>query len=80
MTGVSPVPRTSWRAEPGPQLPEVVDLAVEYGDDVARLVRDRLASRLEVDHLQAAVAEHAAPERVDRALVRPAVDERCVHA
>ena len=62
------------------QLAEVVELAVEDGDDVAGLVRDRLAARLEVDHPQAAVAEHAAAERVDGALVRAPVDERRVHA
>ena len=62
-----------------PQLAEVVELAVEDGDDVARLVRDGLAAGDEVDDLQAPVAEHAAPERVHRALVGPPVDEGRVH-
>ncbi len=58
---------------------EVVGLAVVDRDDVARLVRHRLVSRVEVDHLQPLVAEHAAPECVRRALVRPAVNERGAH-
>ena len=61
------------------QFAEVVELAVEDGDDVAGLVRHRLAPGLEVDHPQAPVAEHAATERVDRAFVGPAVHERGVH-
>ena len=67
MIGVSPVPRTSWprRGELLAQLAEVVDLAVEDGDDVAGLVRDGLLAGLEVDHAQAAVAEHAAADGVD---------------
>ena len=52
------------------ELEEVVDLAVEDADDVTGLVLDRLAAGDEVDDLQAPVAEHAAAERVDRALVR----------
>ena len=66
--------------ELGAQLAEVVELAVEDGDDVAGLVRHRLAARLEVDHPQAPVAERAAAEGVDGALVGAAMDERCVHA
>ena len=62
-----------------PELEEVVDLAVEDADDVAGLVLHGLAAGDEVDHLQAAVAEHAASERVHRPLVRPAVEERGVH-
>ena len=62
-----------------PELAEVVELAVEDGDDVAGLVRDRLAAGGEVDHLEPAVSEHATAERVDRTLVRPAMDERGVH-
>ena len=61
------------------ELQEVVDLAVEDGHDVAGLVRDGLAPGDEVDDPKTAVAEHAALEGVDRALVRPAVDERVVH-
>ena len=61
------------------QLEEVVDLAVEDADDVTGLVLDRLAAGDEVDDLQAPVTEHAAAETVDRALVRPAMEERGVH-
>ena len=61
------------------ELEEVVDLAVEDRDDVSRLVLDGLAAGDEVDDLQPPVAEHAAAERVDRALVGAAVDERGVH-
>ena len=67
------------RGQVAPQLVEVVELAVEDGDDVAGLVCDRLAARGEVDHLETAVPQHAAAEGVDRALVGPAVDERGVH-
>ncbi len=78
---MSPVPRTLWPPLPSSlaQLEEVVDLAVEDGDDVTGLVPDRLAAGDEVDHLQAPVTEHAAAEAVDRALVRPAMEERGVH-
>jgi hypothetical protein len=61
------------------QLAEVVELAVEDGGHVARLIRHRLAARRQVDHLQAPVPEDAAAELVDAALVWPAVDERGVH-
>ena len=67
------------RGEVVAELVEVVELAVEDGHDVAGLVGDRLAASDEVDDTQAPVAEHAASEGVDRALVRPAVDERVVH-
>ena len=82
MTGVSPVPRivVAARLELVAELAEVVELAVEDGDDVAVLVRDRLAARGEVDDPQPPVAEHAAAEGVDRALVGAAVDDRVVHA
>src|SRR4051812_33337868 len=62
-----------------PQLAEVVRLAVVDGDDVAGLVRHRLVTGLEVDHLQPLVAEHAMPERIRRAFVGPAMLERGAH-
>ena len=65
--------------QPGSQLAEVVELAVEDRDDVAGFVRDRLAAGGEIDHLQPPVPEDAAAERVDRALVGPAVHEGVVH-
>ena len=76
---MSPEPRTSWPRELVAQLAEVVELAVEDGDDVALLVCDRLAAGREVDHPQAPVPEHAPSERIDRPFVGPAVDERGVH-
>ena len=81
MTGVSPVPRISWPRcrELVAQLAEVVDLAVEDRDDVAGLVRDRLAAGREVDHSAGAGGRARSGRSVDRALVGPAVDERGVH-
>ena len=75
---MSPVPRRSvaLSLELVPQRAVVVDLAVEDGDDVAVLVRDRLIARREVDHAQAAVAERAAPERSGRAVIRAAMPDR----
>ena len=61
------------------ELEEVVDLAVEDGDDVPGLVLDGLAAGDEVDDLKTPVAEHAPAERVDRAFVGTAVEERGVH-
>ena len=58
---------------------EVVRLAVEDGDDVARLVRHRLVAGLEVDDLQSLVTEHAVAEGVRRSLVGPAMDECGAH-
>ena len=67
------------RGEVVTKLVKVVELAVEDGHDVAGLVGDRLAAGDEVDYPQAPVAEHAASEGVDRALVGPAMDQRIVH-
>ena len=61
------------------KLEEVVDLAVEHGDDVSGLVLDGLAARDEVDDLQPPVPEHATAERVHRAFVGAAMEERGVH-
>ena len=79
---MSPVPGTDVPAlaELSPELVEVVQLAVEDRDDVAGLVRHRLVAGLEVDDLEAPMAEHATPERGDAAVVGTAVDERRVHA
>ena len=55
---------------------EVVDLAVEDGDDAAVLVRDRLVAGREVDHAQAAVPERAASPLRDDAVVGPAMADR----
>ena len=62
-----------------PQLREVVDLAVEDAHNVPGLVRHGLEAGLEVDHAQPLVAEHAAAERVGRALVGPTVNESHAH-
>ncbi len=61
------------------ELVEVVELAVEDGDDLAALVAHRLVACLQVDHREAAVAEHAAPKRLDGAVVGAAVYDRRVH-
>src|SRR4029077_674885 len=68
------------RLELAPQLAEVVDLAVEDGDDVPALVRDGLVAGLQVDDRKAAVAEDAAPVGGDGAMVRAAMYDRVVHA
>src|SRR3954452_9116095 len=63
--------------QPGPQLLEVVDLAVE--DDRARpvLVRDRRVAGHEIDDRQAVLADRAV-RRPERAVaIRPAVVHRC---
>ena len=65
--------------ELGTELREVVELAVEDGDDVAALVLNRLVAELGVEHLQALVAEHARPERVGRALIGAAVADAHAH-
>ena len=62
------------------ELEEVVDLAVEDGDDVSGLVLDGLAPGDEVDDPEPPVAEHAAAEGVDGALIRSAMDECAVHS
>ena len=56
------------------QRHEVVGLAIEDGDDIARLVRHRLIAALEVDDLQSLVTQHAVAEGVRRSLVGPAMD------
>ncbi len=61
------------------QLAVVVELAVEHGDDLARLARDRLAARLEIEHAEPLAAERAAPVHLGRALVGAAVAERRAH-
>ena len=68
------------RREVAADVAEVVELAVEDGDDVPGLVRHRLVAGLEVDDAQAPVAEDAASERGDATRVGPAVDERLGHA
>ena len=78
MVGVSPVPRSrcpcsSSSARSGA---EVVDLAVEDGDDDAVLVRDRLIAGREVDHAQPPVAERAAAERGGRSVIRATMPNR----
>ena len=59
---------------------EVVQLAVEDRDDVAGLVQRRLIAGLEVDDLEAAMAEDATSERGDAAGVGTSMDERLGHA
>ena len=61
------------------QLVEVVELAVEDRHDLAALALDGLLARLEVDHAQAPMAEHARAEGVGRAVVGAAVHERVEH-
>ena len=75
------MPRISWpfASSSRAQLAEVVDLAVEDGGDVAALALDRLVAGREVDDREAPVAEHAAAEGGDRAVVGAAVDDRVVH-
>ncbi len=65
--------------ELAPQLLEVVELAVEDGDDVAALVRHGLIAELGIDHLQPLVAENARAERVGRALVGAAMPDARAH-
>ena len=65
--------------EVGAELREVVQLAVEDGDDVALLVRHRLVAELRVEHLQPLMAEDARAERVRRALVGAAVADPRAH-
>ena len=79
---MSPVPGTAWprSCEVAANLLEVVQLAVEDRDDVTGLVQHGLVAGLEVDDLEAAMAEDAAPERGDAAGVGAAVDERLGHA
>ena len=67
------------RGELVAQLEEVVELAVEDRDDVARLVCDRLVAELGVDHLEPLVAENAGAEGVGRALVGAAVADARPH-
>ena len=78
---MSPRPRTSWprAASSSRSAGEVVELAVEDGDDVAGLVRDRLVAELGVEHLEPLVAEHAGAEGVGRALVGAAVSDARPH-
>ncbi len=59
---------------------EVVQLAVEDRDDVTGLVQHGLVAGLEIDDLEAAMAEDATPERGDAAGVGAAMDERLGHA
>ncbi len=66
--------------EVSPEVLEVVQLAVEDRDDVAGLVQRGLVAGLEVDDLEAAMAEDATPERRDAAGVRTSMDERFRHA
>ena len=60
--------------EVGPQLGEVVDLAVEDQPHRAVLVGDRLVAGGEVDDAEAAHPEHRAGPRVEAFIVRAAVD------
>jgi len=62
------------------QLAEVVDLAVEDGDDRAVRVEQRLLAGGQVDDRQAAVAEADAGFQVDVALDRTAVELGLIHA
>src|SRR5689334_21847908 len=61
------------------ELAEVVQLAVEDGDDVAAFVRDGLVAGVQVDDRQTAVAEHAAAVGLDGAVVGAAMYDRRVH-
>jgi hypothetical protein len=63
-----------------PKVVEVVELAVEHGDDVLRLVRHGLLAGLEIDDAEPPMPEHAPPQDRDAARVGPAVDERPRHA
>ncbi len=67
-------------SEVGPELREVVELAVEDRDDRAGLVRDGLVAELGIDHLKPLVAENAGSERVGRALIRASVADARPHA
>src|SRR5207302_8663917 len=51
------------------ELGEVVELAVEDGDDVAALARDGLVAELGIQNLEPLVAEHARAEGVSRSLI-----------
>ena len=79
---MSPVPGTTCprAASSRRSSLEVVQLAVEDRDDVAGLVQRRLVAGLEVDDLEATMAEDATPERRDAAGVRTSMDERFGHA
>src|SRR6185503_17844534 len=57
--------RVPLRLEVGAELAIVVELAVDDGDDVAALVRDRLVTGLQVD-------DREPPHREPRALSEPA--------
>src|SRR5581483_5275634 len=70
----------SERFEPAAELSEVVELAVEDGDDVAALVAHRLVAGREVDDREAPVAEHAPSVGLDGAVVGAAMYDRRVHA
>ena len=61
------------------QLAVVVELAVEDGDDPARLVRNGLAAGLEIEHAQALAPERAPAVHLGRALVGAAVADRRAH-
>ena len=61
------------------QRREVVELAVEHGDDVAGFVRHGLVPGLRIDDDQPLVAEDAAAGPVGRAVVGAAVDDCRAH-
>ena len=75
----APAHLVALRGEVAPELREVVELAVEDRDDVARLVRDGLVAELRVEHLEPLVAEHARAELLGPALVGPAVADPRAH-
>ena len=68
------------RGEVAPYVGEVVELAVEDGDDVLGLVGRGLVAGLEVDDAQPAMPEDAATEERDASRVGPAMEERLGHA
>ncbi len=65
--------------ELGTELREVVELAVEDGDDVAALVLNRLVAELGVEHLKALMAENAGAVGVRRPLIGAAVADSRSH-
>ena len=67
------------RRAAGPELPVVVDLAVEDDPDRSVLVRHRLLAVLEIDDAQPPHAEADALAEIDALVVGPAMHHRAAH-
>ena len=65
--------------ELGPQLQKIVDLPVKNDSDIARFVKDRLATAGEIDNAQPANAKNNSRLREHAPVVRTSMGERLHH-